>query len=331
MSHSALIVTVALFVGLAAGCSRKEALDDGAVPTRPRKVTLQTDWFPQAEHGGFYQALAKNFYKEAGLDVEIWPGGPGAGIKLKVARGDADFGMDRSDNLLLAASRDLPLVMVAATMQRDPQGLMVHADSPVKTFKDLDGRAVIGNVGMAWFPYLEKKYGIQIERRQNTYGLGEFLANPEVIQQCMVTNEPFFARQHGRNVRTLLLATSGYDCYHTLFTRRDFIRTSPEVVRTFVRASIRGWRDYLDHDPAPAHALILQRNSQMTRELLEFSRGELIRGSFVRGDPSKGEEIGRISLARIAEQMETLLSLKIMETPVRIENVATSEFVDLKK
>jgi NitT/TauT family transport system substrate-binding protein len=328
MRVAVVVVPLVLIATLWSGC-RREASAPLTTQTEAthRKAILQTDWFPQAEHGGYYQALAKGFYAEAGLDVEIWPGGPGSGIKLKVARGDAQFGMLRSDDLILANSAGLPLVMVSATMQHDPQALMVHADSPVKTFKDLDGRAVIGNAGMVFYPYLEKKYGITIERRQNTYGLGEFLSNPDAIQQCLVTNEPFFAEQNGRKVRTLPLAASGYDCYQVLFTRRELIRSSPDVVRAFVQASIRGWRDYLDHDPAPANAIILKRNPNMTPALLKFSRDAVIRHSFVRGDRAKGEDIGQLSPTRLAEQMETLLNLKIMDKPVDISSVATTEFL----
>jgi NitT/TauT family transport system substrate-binding protein len=292
-----------------------------------RRVVLQTDWFPQAEHGGYYQALAKGFYTEAGLDVDIWPGGPGAGIKLKVARGEADFGMQRSDDVIIAASHDMPLVMVMATMEHDAQALLVHEQSPVKTFRDLDGRVVIGNVGMAWMPYLERKYGIKFEKRPNTYGLGEFLVNPEIIQQCLVTNEPFFVEQRGQRVRTLLLADAGYDCYHSIVCRRDLIRTAPEVVRAFVQASIRGWRDYLGSDAAPANALILQRNREMTPELLAFSRRELIARSLVQGDRAKGEDIGRLSLERLQEQIEMLRGLKILERPVSVAKIATTDFL----
>jgi NitT/TauT family transport system substrate-binding protein len=324
-----LTVVLAALYAAVSGCARPEPKVPPAASraAAPQKVVLQTDWFPQAEHGGYYQALAKGFYAEAGLDVDIWPGGPGAGIKLKVARGDANFGMDRSDNVILAASSGMPLVMVAATMQHDAQGLMVHADSPVKDFKDLDGRVVIGNVGMAWFPYLEKRFGITIQRRQNTYGLGEFLANPEIIQQCLITNEPFFAQKNGRKVRTLALSSSGYDCYQTLFSRRDFVRTSPDVVRAFVHASIRGWRDYLEADPGPANEMILKRNPQMTPEQLKFSRDEMIRHAFVRGDPAKREDIGQLSLRRLTDEMNTLVILKILPAPVDIASVATTEFL----
>jgi NitT/TauT family transport system substrate-binding protein len=317
-----------LLAGLA-GCARQEKPSAPAGPAL-RRVVLQTDWFPQAEHGGYYQALARGFYREAGLEVELWPGGPGAGIKLKVARGDADFGLLRSDDLILSVSRDMPLVMVAATMQHDPQALMVHDASPVRTFKDLDGRAVIGNVGMALYPYLETKYGIRLVRRQNTYGLGEFFANPDTIQQCLVTNEPFFAAKAGHKVRTLPLTAAGYDCYQALFTRRDIIRQSPAMVRAFVHASIRGWRDYLEQDPKPADDLILQRNPEMTRELLAFSRRALVQGAYVRGDPAKGEEIGLLSPARIAAQMETLLKLKILDRRIDVADAVTTEFLPVR-
>ena len=124
-----LLVLVATWV---AGCGRRDAVAPAPKGDTKRKVVLQTDWFPQAEHGGFYQALAKGFYAQAGLDVEIWPGGPGSGIKLKVARGDADFGMLRSDDLMLAAGQGMPLVMVAATLQHDGMALLVH-EAPVRS------------------------------------------------------------------------------------------------------------------------------------------------------------------------------------------------------
>ena len=311
------------------GCHRRETNRAAAPagPIAPRKVVLQTDWFPQAEHGGFYQALAKGFYAEAGLDVDIWPGGPGSAIKVKVAKGEADFGLNRSDDLMLAASQGMPLVIVAATLQHDPMALMVHAESPVRTFKDLQGRVVMGNVGMAYMPFLERKFGIQFEKRQNTYGLGEFLASPDLIQQCVVTNEPFFAQERGRKVRTLPLATAGYDCYQAIFCRRDLIRTSPDVVRAFVWASIRGWRDYIENDPTPADTLILQRNPQTTAALLQFSRSEMILRSLVTGERAKDEDVGRISLVRLSDQMETLLQLKIMEAPVALAAIATKDFL----
>ena len=322
---------------VAVACGRKDAVATRAntAPAKAaaaplRKVTLQTDWFPQAEHGGYYQALAKGFYAEAGLDVTILPGGPGAGIKLKLAKGDVEFAMMKSDDAIIAAARDLPFMMVAATMQHDPQAVMVHADSPVKSFPDLNGRTVIANISMTWIEFVRRKYGIHFDLKPTTYSLTEFLADKNAIQQCIVTSEPFFAQQQGRRVRTLLLADSGYDCYHAIVARREFVRGSPDIVRAFVHASIRGWRDYLEGDPAPADRLIRERNTEMSPELMKYSRREMIAQSLVTGDRRKGEDIGRLSLARLEAEMQTLVSLKVLDTPIAIASVATTEFLPPK-
>ncbi len=175
--------------------------------------------------------------------------------------------------------------------------------------------------------FIQKRYGIAFDLKPANYALGGFLADPTAIQQCLVTNEPFFALQHGVQVRTLALADSGYDVYHTIFCRRELVRMEPAVVRAFVAASIRGWRDYLTGDPAPAHGLILRRNTQMTPDDPAFSRSEMILRGLVSGDPSRGEGIGQISLRRLSEEIDVLLDLKLLDTPLAVSAVATREFL----
>jgi NitT/TauT family transport system substrate-binding protein len=250
---------------LTVGCGRREAPPASSTAeqkTPLRQLIFQSDWFPQAEHGGFYQALAKGYYREAGLDVEILPGGPGAGIKLKIAKGDADLGMMRSDDVALAVSQGLPLLIVGATLQHDAEALLVHADSPVKTLADLAGRTVIAPISMTFIPFIQKRYGIQFNLIPTTYGLAAFLANKDAIQTCFLTSEPFYARQRGVAVRVLPVTDAGYDVYQAIACRQKLAREEPEVVRAFVAASIRGWRDYMENDPTPANRLILERNRE---------------------------------------------------------------------
>ena len=217
--------------------------------------------------------------------------------------------------------------MVAAVLQHDSQVLLVHEASAVKTLDDLAGRTVTASVGMAWIPWLKKSRGIDFALRPRTFGLAGFFTDPEAIQQGLVTNEPYVARRHGVAVRTLAISASGFDAYHTIFCRRELAREEPEVVRAFVAASVRGWRDYLEGDPTPAHAMILKRNQQMTSELLAFSRGELILRSLVCGDAARGESVGQIELHRIAGQIEMLRELGILAAPMAAESVATKEFL----
>lgn len=327
-SHVRLVFsTVLLISGLLAwtGCSPK-----AEAPTELRKVTFQSDWFPQAEHGGFYQALAKGYYEEAGLDLEIVSGGPGAGVLLKIAKGDADFGMFRGDDVILAASRGLPLMMIGATLQHDPQAILVHADSPIQSFADLQGHTVIAAVGMTWIPYIQKKYDITFGLVPTNYGLVQFLADKTAVQQCFLTSEPFFAQQKGATVRTLALSETGYDSYHAILTNRLMVRENPDVVRAFVQASIRGWRDYLEGDPTPAHDLIMARNTQMSLEQLNYSRDALIKHGLAAGDPRKGEQVGQLRLERVQREIELLREFQVLEKPMRAEQVATSRFLSIE-
>ena len=322
---SGRLICGACVILLAFGCARRET--STAPVSALRKVVLQSDWFPQAEHGGYYQALARGFYRDAGLDVEILPGGPGATIKLNVAKGTADFGLYRSDDVIVAASRGLPLVMVAADFQHDGEALLVHDSNPVRTLADLNGKSVIAPPSMTWIPFVQKKYGIKFDLRPLNFGLAVFLGDKDTIQQCMMTSEPFFARQHGAKVRVIRIAGSGYDPYHVLMCRRELTRTSPEMVRAFVTASLRGWHEFIEKDPAPAFDLIRRRNSQMSLEQLEFSRHAMLAEGLVQGDARRGESIGAISIARVQEQIDALADFKITEKPVTVSAVATREFL----
>jgi NitT/TauT family transport system substrate-binding protein len=291
------------------------------------EVRLQTDWFPQAEHGGFYQALAKGFYREAGLDVELLPGGPGANIKPKLVAGDVEFAMNPSTDVIVAVDRGLPLFIVGAVLQHDHQALLLHAENPIDAFAKLDGQTIIASPSLAWIQFLQKKFGIRFNIQPVPYGLAQFFSDPRAIQQCVVTNEPFIAQQQGVRVKTLRIADAGYDPYHVIICRRDYARDHPDIVRAFVAASVRGWRDYVENDPTPAHQLILQRNPKMTPEFLAFSRGEMILRKLVTGDPEKGEGVGRLSLARIEDQINLLLSLKVLDAPLAVRTLATTDFL----
>ena len=307
---------------MAAGCARPDATKASEAPPRPglRHVVMQTDWLPQAEHGGFYQALAKGYYAEVGLDVELWPGGVNAQVNLKVARGDADFGMNRGDLLFAAQDHGLPVVVVGAHLQHDPQALLVHASSPVRSFADLGRRTVIAAPSMIWIPYLKKKYGVDFNLRPLTYGLAAFMADPEVVQQGFVTNEPYYAERNGVKVRALLIADSGYDSYHVIFTRRELVRSDPAVVDAFVHASLRGWRDYIEGDPSPAHAEILRRNPQASAEHLAYSRRQMIARHLVIGEERDGDALGRIRASRVDQQLAALRDADLVSRESRAED-----------
>lgn len=308
-------VFLALAAAFLAGCGGSSPTATQA-PGGTRAVSLQTDWFAQAEHGGYYQAQAKGFYAEAGMTVEIRQGGPNAQVLQNVAAGRADFGMTNGDDVLVAIARGIPVVILAAEMQRDPQGILFHASNPLSSFRDLDGRTIMAGVGSTWIQYLQKHYAIRFNLQPLMGDLTRFLGDPQFIQQCFVTNEPFFVRQRGVEAGTLLIATSGYEPYRVIFTSRALFEREPEFARAFARASVRGWSDFMEGDPQPAFAAVAALNPNMTPELMAFSRRALAEYRLVSGDPARGETTGQITRARLQHQIDILRDLGIIETPL---------------
>ena len=158
-----------------------------------------------------------------------------------MASGKADFGLGSSDQVLEWNSNGLPLVAVSATMQHDPQAVMVHKNSPIHDFKDLEGHTIAAQTGATWLKWVIKRYQLrQVRQIPSTLSVANFLADPDYVQQIFITSEPFFARQGGADVRTLLISSSGYDPYRVQFTTRDFALQHPDLVAKFVRATVRG-------------------------------------------------------------------------------------------
>jgi NitT/TauT family transport system substrate-binding protein len=324
-----------LFVGLLvllgfSGCGKKETTGPAAGNALV-KVRFQTDWFPQPEHGGYYQALAKGYYAAEGLDVEILPGGPNAQVMTTVAVGRADIGMTNGDDVIVAVARGVPITMFAAEMQRDPQGIMFHAKHPLKDLRDLHGKTLMAGAGSTWITVLQKKLGIEFKLIPLVGDLARFMNNPEFVQQCFVTNEPFFVKQRGADAGALLIASDAYEPYRVMFTGREFLAKNPEIVRKFARASVRGWIDYLGGDPAPANQLLAAKRNDLSPEFMAYSIKAMNDYQLVAGDPAKGEHVGQLTTARLEKQIKLLQEVGVLDKPVAVADVATFEYLPAGK
>ncbi len=324
---SVLVVIVSFAL---AGCGKQAA--EPAVAAGGRvKIRFQTDWFPQPEHGGYYQALAKGFYAEEGLDVEILPGGPNAQVMATVATGRAQLGMTNGDDVIVAVARGVPIKMVGAEMQRDPQGILFHEEHPLHSLRDLQGKTLMAGSGSTWLEVLRKKLGLQFNQMPLVGDLARFMSNPEFIQQCFVTNEPYFAQKRGAKVGALLIASDAYEPYRVMFTSNQFLAEHPDLVERFVRASVRGWVDYVTGDPRPANNLLLKIRSDLTPDFMAYSIKAMNDYKLVLGDPAKGEAAGQLNAARLQKQIALLQEIGVLDKPVVLDDVATLQFLPKKE
>jgi NitT/TauT family transport system substrate-binding protein len=307
------LVLIAAFAAAFAltGCHGKQPAANGLTPVR-----LQLDWYPQPEQGGFFAAQLLGYYKAEGLDVTILPLPQYGSAAQIVATGQADFGLGSSDQILEWNSNGLPLVAISATMQHDPQAIMVHTASPIHSFSDLDGHAIAAQTGATWLKYVISRYNLHnVSQVPSTLSIANFLADPNYVQQIFITSEPFFAKQAGADVRTLLISSSGYDPYRVSFTSRDFLAQHPDIVAKFVRASIRGWQAYL-RDPNATNAQLLKLNPALNPAQETYTAQALRDGGFITGTDPSTDQTGHIAAARWHTTYDQLKSLGILHGPV---------------
>ena len=304
-----------------AGCGKNEPAVAGGGEAPPR-VRFKDDWFPQAEHGGFYQALAKGFYKDAGIDVEIVPGGPGPEVAQILLSGQVDLAMGRSDDIIVWDSNGLPFVIVGVYMERDPQAILVHDESPVRSFADLNGRTIMAQQSANWIGFIKARYHIDFRLIPLNFGIAQFMADKDFIQQCFVTNEPYYVMKNGGHPRTLLISDSGFSPYRVIYTTQRYAREHPAEVRAFVAASLKGWDDYMNGDPSPGKALILKSNENMTQEFLDYSTKAMREEHIVIGKADEGERLGLMTRKRLQEQVDDLANLRLISGPIQIDKFA---------
>ncbi|MEM9353705.1 MAG: ABC transporter substrate-binding protein [Planctomycetota bacterium] len=266
---------------------------------------LATHWTAEAEHGGFYQALADGLYEERGLNVTILPGGPMVNHRMKLAVGSVDFLI--GSNLIQAfdaLKAGVPSVVVAAFFQKDVHCLISHPGQGNDSWEDLkSAKLLIGNAGrQTYFRWLKAVHGFSEERvRPYTYTLAPFLIDKRCVQQGYLTAEPWaIAQAIGGPPNVFALSDHGWSTYSTLLeTRQELVSRRPEVVQKFVEASVLGWVRYLYGDPSGAHRLIQRDNPEMEDALLNFSRGELIRRGVVDSGDALTDGIGALRSERV--------------------------------
>jgi NitT/TauT family transport system substrate-binding protein len=302
----------------------------------PDKVSFGTNWVPEAEHGGFYQALADGTYKKYGLDVTIVPGGPNANNRILLPVGKIDFYL--SANTLQAfdaVEQNVPTIEVAALFQKDPQVLIAHPDQNIKKLIDLKRLTLfISKEGVAtYFQWLKADFGFKEEQvKPYTFNPQPFLADKKSAMQGYVTSEPFAIEKQGNfKPKIFLLANEGFSSYSTLIeTRRELVEKKPDLVQRFVDATIIGWYNYIYGDNKAANAIIKRENPEMSDELLAYSVAKMKEYGIVDSGDSLSLGVGTMTDARMQDFFEKMVRAGVVKTGLDYRKSYTLQFVNKK-
>jgi NitT/TauT family transport system substrate-binding protein len=241
------------------------------------KVSYLTNWRAEAEHGGFYQAVAAGLYKKAGIDCDLRQGGPAVNSSQLMMGGRVDMIMGSGLDALTYVQQDLPFLCIAAVFQKDPQVLIAHAGQGNDSFEKLKGKTILVSAGgrVTYWPFLKAKFGLSDEQiKPYTFNSAPFLADKKVVQQGFITSEPYALAQAGAQVESLLIADAGFDNYNTtIATSRKFVTEKKDVVQRFIDASLEGWAQYLKGGVAAdaANALIKKDNPDMSDDKIAYA------------------------------------------------------------
>jgi NitT/TauT family transport system substrate-binding protein len=298
------------------------------------KVTFGTNWVAEAEHGGFYQALADGTYRRYGLDVTILPGGPNVNNRILLPVGRIDFFMSANSlQAFDAVEQNVPTLAVMASFQKDPQVLIAHPGQGIEKFEDLKGLTLfVSKEGMAtYFQWLKADFGFSEARvKPYTFNPQPFLADPKSAMQGYVTSEPYAVeKQGGFRPKVFLLADQGFDSYSTLIeTRRDLVERKPDLVQRFVDASIIGWYNYIYGDNRPANELIRKGNPEMTDELLAYSVARMKEYGIVDSGDSLTLGIGAMTDARMQSFFAKMVRAGVVKPSIDLKRAYTLQFVN---
>lgn len=252
------------------------------------KITFSTDWLAEAEHGGFYQAVAEGTYRKYGLDVTLKAGGPQVNGLQLLAAGQLDIVMADALQVMAAVEQNVPLTAIAATFQKNPTVIIAHPG--VAALAELKGKpiAVSAAANTTFWPWLRQRYGFtDDQKRPYAFSVQPFLVDKNLSQQGFATSEPFTIGKGGVTPVVFLLADMGYPPYsETLVVTRDTLAKRGDALRRFVLASAEGWKSYLAN-PAPGNALIKQANPEMADDLLAYGNAKMKAYAIVEGADTK--------------------------------------------
>lgn len=299
------------------------------------KFTYITNWYAEAEHGGFYQALATGLYAKAGLDVTLKMGGPQVNHMQLMMAGQADCVMGFDVQVIQAWEKGIQSVTVAAAFQKDPVVIVAHPD--VQRMEQLKSRTLlIGSAGqVTYWPWLKTQYGFtDAQMKPYNFSIQPFLADKNIAQQGYLASEPYSIEKEARiKPKVFVLADQGWPPYAmTIVCPVQTIKQRPKQIAAFVKATMEGWKSYLTGDPTPGNTLIKKDNPNMTDDLLAYGIAQFKAQGMVMGGDAAKQGIGIITDARMKQTYDLLVKHKLLDpAKVDVKQTYTTEFVkDLK-
>lgn len=298
------------------------------------KLSFQTDWRAQAEHGGFYYAKAAGLYQAKGIDLDLRMGGPQMNPAQLLLGGKVDMVMSTGLQAFYFVREKLPFFCIGTVFQKDPTCLISHPDAGNDSLAALKGKPILlGTTARTnLWPFLKNKYGYTEDQiRPYTFNIAPFLADKRMSQQGFVTSEPFAIEQAGVKPVVHLLADNGYDNYsQSIDISRKLASEKTDAIQRFMDATFEGWDGYLKRGPfyAAANELIRKDNPEMDLVKIEFAVDMMNRNGLVLSGDADTLGIGAMTEARWQRLYDSMAEVGVFEKGLDVKQAYSLEFVN---
>ena len=298
------------------------------------KVSYQTNWRAEAEHGGFYLAVANGIYKKYGIDCDLRMGGPQQNPSQLLLGGRVDMIMASAFEGLNYVKENLPFLCIAAIFQKDPQVLISHPNVGNDTLADAQGQAdpdrrrrahQLLAVSAAKFGYTDDQI------RPYTFNMAPFLADKNISQQGFLSSEPYAIMQAGVNPVVHLLADAGFENYQTTINiSRKMMDEKKDLVQRFVNASLEGWAEYMKGGPAneAANAIIKKDNPEMSDDKIAYAIKVMNEKGIVRSGDALKLGIGAMTDQRWKSFYQTMADAGVFPKGLDVSKAYSLAFVN---
>lgn len=309
------LFTISFLFGLAAGKESAEGAPSGSPANAPEKVKLALNWKPEPQFGGFYAARFAEIDKKNGVEFEVVAGGAGTPVVQMIASGQFDFGIASGDEIVVSRIRGIDLVALFATYQTNPQGVMTHAERGFESLADVfkSPGTIAMQKGLPYALYLQNRYASGKRASVVPYlgGVANFLGRKDHSQQCFITSEPLLAVKQGAEVKTFLVADSGFNPYTTvLVTRRSLLTEKPELVKNVVAAVRAGWRHYLDQPDSTNEKMSGLNPSIDTATMKDMANAQKL---LIEPTGATKTDLGKMQAVRWLELEDQLRKMKVID------------------
>jgi len=281
------------------------------------ELKLALNWKPEPQFGGFYEAAFTQKFEKAGLKVTVLEGGSGTPTIQMVSAGTVEYGIISADELILSYDRgSKDLVALFAVYQTNPQAIMTHQERNYANLEallnDSEG-TLLWQSGLPYAQYLLKKFAkTKVKQAPYQGGIGPFLADKKIAQQCFFTSEPLSAEKKGAKPKTFLVADAGYNPYTTvLVTKKSRLTANKDEVAKLVQAVREGWKAYLAN-PSPTNEKMTKQNPSMDLESMKLSAKAQL--ALIETTETKKNGLGWMSAERWSTLADQLVDLGVVKT-----------------